>query len=51
MTPRVLRPMRKKVQRSPGNLLVDLLEEERDLAAQRSPIYQQYLHRYQSRRV
>jgi hypothetical protein len=27
-------------------LSVDLLEEERDLAAQRSAIYQQNLHRY-----
>jgi hypothetical protein len=32
-------------------LSVDLLEEERDLAAQRSTIYQQNLHRYHSRRV
>jgi hypothetical protein len=32
-------------------LSVDLLEEERDLAAQRSAIYQQNLHRYHSRRV
>jgi hypothetical protein len=30
---------------------VDLLEEERDLAAQRSTIYQQNLHCYHSRRV
>jgi hypothetical protein len=30
---------------------VDLLEEERDLAAQRSAIYQQNLRRYHSRRV
>jgi hypothetical protein len=30
---------------------VDLLEEERDLAAQRSAIYQQNLHCYHSRRV
>jgi hypothetical protein len=30
---------------------VDLLEEERDLAAQRSTIYQQNLHRYYSHRV
>jgi hypothetical protein len=32
-------------------LSVDLLEEERDLAAQRSAIYQQNLCRYHSRRV
>jgi hypothetical protein len=32
-------------------LSVDLLEEERDLAAQRFAIYQQNLHRYHSRRV
>jgi hypothetical protein len=32
-------------------LSVDLLEEEWDLAAQRSAIYQQNLHRYHSRRV
>jgi hypothetical protein len=32
-------------------LSVDLLEEERDLAAQRSAIYQQNLRRYHSRRV
>jgi hypothetical protein len=32
-------------------LSVDLLEEERDLAAQRSAIYQQNLHCYHSRRV
>jgi hypothetical protein len=32
-------------------LSVDLLEEKRDLAAQRSAIYQQNLHRYHSRRV
>jgi hypothetical protein len=32
-------------------LSVDLLEEERDLAAQRSTIYQQNLRRYHSRRV
>jgi hypothetical protein len=32
-------------------LSVDLLQEERDLAAQRSTIYQQNLHRYHSRRV
>jgi hypothetical protein len=32
-------------------LSMDLLEEERDLAAQRSAIYQQNLHRYHSRRV
>jgi hypothetical protein len=30
---------------------VDLLEEERDLAAQRSAIYQQNLRRYHSQRV
>jgi hypothetical protein len=30
---------------------VDLLEEERDLAAQRSTIYQQNLHLYHSHRV
>jgi hypothetical protein len=30
---------------------VDLLEEERDLAAQRSAIYQQHLHCYHSCRV
>jgi hypothetical protein len=30
---------------------VDLLEEERDLAAQRSAIYQQNLHRYHNRRI
>jgi hypothetical protein len=30
---------------------MDPLEEERDLAAQRSSIYQQNLHRYHSRRV
>jgi hypothetical protein len=30
---------------------VDLLEEERELAAQRSAIYQQNLHRYHSCRV
>jgi hypothetical protein len=30
---------------------VDLLEEERDLAAQRSTIYEQNLRRYHSRRV
>jgi hypothetical protein len=33
------------------HLSVDLLEEERDLAAQRSAIYQQNLRRYHSRRV
>jgi hypothetical protein len=32
-------------------LSVDLLEEERDLAAQWSAIYEQNLHRYHSRRV
>jgi hypothetical protein len=32
-------------------LSLDLLEEERDLAAQRSAIYQQNLCRYHSRRV
>jgi hypothetical protein len=32
-------------------LSVDLLEEERDLAAQRSAIYQQNHHCYHSRRV
>jgi hypothetical protein len=32
-------------------LFVDLLEEERDLAAQRPAIYQQNLRRYHSRRV
>jgi hypothetical protein len=32
-------------------LSVDLLEEERDLVAQRSAIYQQNLRRYHSRRV
>jgi hypothetical protein len=32
-------------------LSVDLLEEERDLAAQRSTIYQQNLRRYHGRRV
>jgi hypothetical protein len=32
-------------------LSVDLLEDERDLAAQRSTIYQQNLHRYHSRQV
>jgi hypothetical protein len=32
-------------------LSMDLLEEERDLAAQRSAIYQQNLRRYHSRRV
>jgi hypothetical protein len=32
-------------------LSMDLLEEEWDLAAQRSAIYQQNLHRYHSRRV
>jgi hypothetical protein len=32
-------------------LSMDMLEEERDLAAQRSTIYQQNLHRYHSRRV
>jgi hypothetical protein len=32
-------------------LSVDLLEEERDLAAQRSAIYQQNLRRYHSHRV
>jgi hypothetical protein len=32
-------------------LSMDLLEEERDLAAQRSAIYQQNLHRYHSRQV
>jgi hypothetical protein len=32
-------------------LSVDLLEEERDLAAQRSAIYQRNLRRYHSRRV
>jgi hypothetical protein len=32
-------------------LFMNLLEEERDLAAQRSAIYQQNLHRYHSRRV
>jgi hypothetical protein len=32
-------------------LSIDLLEEERDLAAQRSAIYQQNLRRYHSRRV
>jgi hypothetical protein len=31
-------------------LSVDLLEEERDLVAQRSTIYQQNLHRYHSHR-
>jgi hypothetical protein len=30
---------------------MDLLEEEQDLAAQRSAIYQQNLRRYHSRRV
>ena len=30
---------------------LDLLDEERDLAAARSAIYQQDLHRYHSRRV
>jgi hypothetical protein len=30
---------------------VDLIKEERDLAAQRSAIYQQNLHRYHSRRA
>jgi hypothetical protein len=34
-----------------GQLSVDLLEEKRDLAAQRSTIYQQNLRRYHSRRV
>jgi hypothetical protein len=34
-----------------GQLSVDLLEEERDLAAQRSSINQQNLCRYHSRRV
>ena len=33
------------------HLSVDLLEEERELAAQRSVIYQQKLRRYHSRRV
>jgi hypothetical protein len=33
------------------HLAVDLLEEARDLAAQRSAIYQQKLRRYHSRRV
>jgi hypothetical protein len=32
-------------------LSIHLLEEERDLAAQRSAIYQQNLYRYHSRRV
>jgi hypothetical protein len=32
-------------------LSVDLLEDERDLAAQRSTIYQQNLRRYRSRQV
>jgi hypothetical protein len=32
-------------------LSVDLLEEERELAAQQSTIYQQNLRRYHSRRV
>jgi hypothetical protein len=32
-------------------LSMDLLEEERDLTAQRSAIYQQNLHRYHSRQV
>jgi hypothetical protein len=32
-------------------LSMDLLEEERELEAQRSTIYQQNLHRYHSRRV
>jgi hypothetical protein len=36
---------------APRQLSVDLLEEERDLAAQRSTIYQQNLRRYHSRRV
>ena len=33
------------------NTYVDLLEEARDLATQRSAIYQQKLRRYHSRRV
>jgi hypothetical protein len=32
-------------------LSVDMLKEDRDLAAQRSAIYQQNLRRYHSRRV
>ena len=30
---------------------LDLLDEERDLAAARSAVYQQHLHRYHTRRV
>jgi hypothetical protein len=39
MIPQESRPMRRKMQKS-RQLSVDLVEEERDLAAQRSAIYQ-----------